>query len=329
MLLYLIMSPARIGLCTFSCHQHWQAVQTRRPGTKFSDAPTFFDYARSLGAEGVQTSVRTPEEAKVMRARVEAEGGIYEGDIRLPKTKADLDAFNKDVQLVRETGGTVARAVLTGRRRYETFTSLAEFREFRTQGAASLHLAEPVLKKHGVRLALENHKDQLTSELVGMLGHFSSEWIGVCVDAGNNIALLEDPHAVIEALAPFAASVHFKDMAVQPHAEGFLLSEVPLGTGFLDLPRVITALCRHNAGITFNLEMATRDPLKVPCLTPGYWASFESRAAPELAHALALIKDHPVKQAPPSVTGKPLEQVLAEEEAHNRASLVCMRKLRV
>jgi len=318
-------SKPRLSLCTFSCHQHWQAVQKHLPGTKFHDAVSFFDYARGLGAEGVQTAVRTAEHAKSMRTRVEA-GGYYEGDIRLPKNEGDLAAFNRDVQLVREAGGTVARAVLTGIRRYEGFKSLAAFKEFRVQGLKTLQLSEPVLRKHGVRLALENHKDQLTTELIEMLGHINSEWIGVCVDTGNNIALLEEPHAVIEALAPFAASVHLKDMAVQPYVDGFLLSEVPLGTGFLDLPWIIATLRKANPGIGFNLEMGTRDPLKVPCLTPGYWAPFAGRPAIELAGAMTQVHDHPVRQPPPSVTGKEVAQVLAEEEANNKVSLAWMKE---
>ena len=317
-------SKSRISLCTFSCHQHWQAVQKGLPGTKFRDAAGFFDYARDLGAEGVQTAVRDAGQARAMRTRVEA-GGYYEGDIRLPKQEGDLAAFNNDVQLVREAGGTVARSVLTGTRRYEGFKSLAEVREFRAQGLKTLQLSEPVLRKHGVRLALENHKDQLTTELLEMLRHVSSEWTGVCVDTGNNIALLEEPHAVVEALAPFAASVHFKDMAVQPYADGFLLSEVPLGTGFLDLPRLIATLRQANPGIGFNLEMGTRDPLKVPCLTPGYWAPFAERPAIVLAQAMARVHDHPVQQPPPAVSGKPVAQVLAEEEANNRVSLAWMK----
>ena len=316
----------RISLCTFSCHQHWQAVQAKQPGTKFSDAVTFFDYARSLGSEGVQTSVRNDEQAKTMQSRMETTGGWYEGDIRLPKSTADLAAFANEVRLVHEAGGTVARSVLTGKRRYETFTSIEAFREFRKQGAETLRIAEPVLKKHGVRLALENHKDQLTTELIEMLGHFSSEWIGVCVDTGNNIALLEEPHSVVEALAPFAASVHLKDMAVQPYSDGFLLSEVPLGTGFLDLPRIIATLSKANPGIAFNLEMGTRDPLKVPCLTPGYWQGFEARSGTVLAKALGLVKQHPPAQPPPSVTGKPIAQVLEEEESNNRVSLAWMKQ---
>ncbi len=321
-------SPApkpHIGLCTFSCHQQWQAVQKNLPGTKFHDAVSFFDYAKEVGAEGVQTAVHTIEQARGMRSRVEA-GGCYEGDIRLPKNESDLAAFNNDVRLVREAGGAVARAVLTGIRRYEGFKSLAAFREFRAQGLKTLRLSEPVLRKLGVRLALENHKDQLTTELIEMLRHVSSEWIGVCVDTGNNIALLEEPHAVVEALAPFAASVHLKDMAVQPYADGFLLSEVPLGTGLLDLPRIIATLRKANPGIGFNLEMGTRDPLKVPCLTPGYWAPFTERPAIDLAHAMTLVRDHPVHQPPPSVTGKEVAQVLAEEEMNNKVSLAWMRE---
>ena len=322
------MSPAlkvRLSLCTFSCHQQWQAVHAGRPGTQFNDAHGFFDYAHSLGAEGVQTAVRSDEQARAMRAKVEATGGWYEGDVRLPKTPGELDAFNNEVRLVSVAGGTVARTVLTGARRYEGFKSMGDFRNFRTHSEQTLRMAEPVLKKHGVRLAVENHKDQVTTELIGMLGHFSSQWLGVCVDTGNNIALLEEPHGVVEALAPFAASVHLKDMAVQPYADGFLLSEAPLGTGLLHLPRLIATLRKANPGIAFNLEMATRDPLKVPCLTPGYWATFPDRLAVDLAHAMVLVKQHPPAQPPPQVTGKALAQILAEEEANNRASLQWMR----
>ena len=136
-----------------------------------------------------------------MRTKVEATGGWYEGDVPLPKTAGELGAFNNDVRLVNEAGGTVARTVLTGIRRYEGFKTMAEFKDFRNHGEQTLRLAEPILKKHRVRLALENHKDQVAAELIELLGHFSSEWIGVCVDTGNNISLLEEPHGVVEALA--------------------------------------------------------------------------------------------------------------------------------
>jgi len=66
-------------------------------------------------------------------------------------------------------------------------------------------------------------------------------------------------------------------MAVQEYEEGFLLSEVPLGEGFLDLKKMVAILQKANPTIQFNLEMITRDTLKIPCLTPKYWATMETR----------------------------------------------------
>lgn len=297
------------------------------PGIRFSDVAGFYRHGRELGAEGVQGKLRGSdvELARQVRALVEETGGYYEADLGLPKAEADVAEFEDEVIQAREAGATVGRGTLMGARRYEYFKTLEEFREFRARSERTLVLVEPVLRKHRLRLAIENHKDQTVSELIAMLRKISSEWIGALVDTGNNIALVEEPHAVVEALAPFAASVHFKDMAVQPYADGFLLSEVPLGTGFLDLPRIVIALCQANPALVFNLEMATRDPLKVPCLTPGYWATFPERKAAELAAALTLVRQNPPKQPPPAIEGKALAQQLAEEEQNNRRSLAWMR----
>jgi sugar phosphate isomerase/epimerase len=319
---------ARLGICAFSCHRHWQAVRQKAPGTKFTDAPTFYDYGRSLGAEGVQTSVASLDEAQVraFRGHVEQTGGCFEGDIRLPQDDAGVADFEREVKLTRAAGATVARAVLMGGRRYEVFRTLEQFREFRAQASRRLALAEPILRKHGLKLAVENHKDLTIEEFTALMRGLGSEWIGALVDTGNNIALLDEPHAVVDALAPFALSVHLKDMAVQQDADGFLLSEIPCGQGFLDLPRIIATLRMANPAIVFNLEMATRDPLKVPCLTPDYWVTFPQREATHLAPALDLVKSHPATHEPPRVTGKPLEEVLRDEETNNRVALAWMRE---
>src|SRR5262249_18069033 len=156
----------------------------------------------------------------------------------------------------------------------------------------SLTLAEPVVARHGVRLAVENHKDLRADELVGVLKRLGSRHVGACVDTGNSIALLEDPLETAEALAPWAFTTHLKDMGVQEYEEGFLLSEVPLGEGFLDLKRVVGVLRRARPEVRFNLEMITRDPLKVPCLAPKYWATFADLPGRHLARTLALVRKH-------------------------------------
>ena len=309
---------SRLGICTFSCHQRWKLTQP-------TNAADFYRYARELGAEGVQSPLRGCE-PKTIRDLVEQTGGYYEGELRLPKSEADLAAFETEVRQTREAGASVARAVFTNGRRYEAFPTLAAFQEFHDQAKRTLALIEPVLKKHGLKLAIENHKDHTTEELVGMMKAISSEWIGVLVDTGNNLALLEEPHAAVEALAPFALSVHLKDMAVRSDADGFLLSEVPLGTGLLDLPRMITTLRKANPAIVINLEMATRDPLRIPCLTEAFFATMPGRKATHLDAALRRVKENPPKTTVPSVSNKEAAQVLTEEEQNNRHGLSWMTK---
>lgn len=319
---------ARLGLCTFSCHQHWSAVEAKYDGVKFRNATSFYEYARGLGAEGVQASLRGADStvARQLRERVEKDDGYFEAELSLPKNEGNVDAFEAAVRRAREAGATVARAVCMGGRRYEVFKTLEEFRRFEQESARALELAEPVVRRHRLKLAIENHKDHTADELVALLRRISSEWVGALVDTGNNLALCEEPHAVVEALAPFAWSVHLKDMAVQPAADGFLLSEVPLGTGMLDLPRILAALRKANAGLVFNLEMATRDALRVPCRAETYWATFPERRTARLDAMLALVRANPLKQLPPSVTGKFVPQRLAEEEANNRHGLDWMKQ---
>ena len=322
------VKPGRLGICSFSCHRAWQAVRDKSMPVPFADGPTFYDYARLLGADGVQTSVAMMDEAAAARLseHVGQTGGYYEGDIRLPKSESELERFEQEVKLTLAAGAIVARTVLSGSRRYETWKTMDEFKAFLAEASKRLAMVEPIVKKHRLKLAVENHKDLTSDELAALMREFSSEWLGVNVDTGNNLAMLEDPIATVDALAPFAMSVHLKDMSVQPHESGFLLSEVTCGNGFLDLPRLVAVLSKANPEVRFNLEMATRDPLLIPCLTDNYFTTFPERKATHLDAAMQRVKANPPKESPPSIAGKSMPQQLMEEEANNRGSLQWMHQ---
>ncbi len=321
----------QLGICTFSCHQHWRAAAEAGKGAlepemlKFRDPLTFCRYVRRLGAARVQTPLRGTA-AAAMRREMEEAGGGYEGEVRLPQADADISAFETEVRRIREAGATVARAVFTGGRRYEIFSAPGEYRSFYEQSRQTLARIEPVARKHRLKIAIENHKDHTAAELADLMQELSSEWIGVLVDTGNNLALLEDPLETIGTLAPHVMSVHLKDMALQPATDGFLLSEVPLGTGMLDLDGIIGTLRKVNPAIGIHLEMATRDPLKIPCLTDRYFATFPERRETHLEAAMARVKANPPNGPVPAVEGKGLGVVLAEEEKNNRDGLAWMRE---
>jgi len=123
----------------------------------------------------------------------------------------------------------------------------------------------------------------------------SSEYIGTCLDTGNSISLLEHPMETVEtveAFAKYAVTTHIKDMGVKEYEDGLLLSEVPVGKGFLDMKRILEICEKSNPKIQYNLEMTTREPLKVPCLTDRYWATFGEVWGEQLARALSMVRKH-------------------------------------
>ena len=215
--------------------------------------------------------------------------------------------------------------MLSGRR-YETFATAAAFRRFAEASSHALSLAAPVVARHGIRLAVENHKDWRADELLAVLKRVGNDHVGVCLDTGNSIALLEDPMEVVETLAPRAFTTHFKDMGLEEYRQGFLLAEVPLGTGILDLPRVVRVVRAARPEIRLNLEMITRDPLKVPCLTEGYWATFPDLPGRHLAHTLSLVRDHPPSQPLPRISPLPLAEQLRAEDDNIRRCLAFARE---
>jgi sugar phosphate isomerase/epimerase len=313
----------RLGIVAYSFHLRLAADRAGETPGSISDPLAFLDYCHALGAGGIQFDfgVREKSYAAKLRQQAESYGMYLEGSIRLPRSKADIDRFAAEVRTAKEAGVQVLRTVMMSGRRYEIFDSADAFRRASEKAWQSLALAEPIVAREGIRLAIENHKDYRAEELVDIVRKLDNRHVGVCVDFGNSIALLEDPMQVVEALAPFAFTTHVKDMAVEEYDRGFLLSEVPLGEGFLDLRRMIETLRRRRADIRFNLEMITREPLQVPCLDAKYWASSEGLSGKSLAQALSLVRCHKPQQPLPRIRGLTKDQQLALEEKNVKKCL--------
>ncbi len=306
----------RMGVVVHSYASRWllKVKSQKYPG--FSNAMDLMEHCHQIGAGGVQVIVKdwTADFAKKLRDKREQSGMYLEGSIAVPGKAADVAKFEQEVINAKEAGAQILRTVTSAGRRYETFHSSEAVAEFKKNAVASLQLAEPVLRKHAMKLAIENHKDWRADELVSALKQLQSEWIGVTLDFGNSISLLEDPMEVIEKLAPYVLSTHVKDMGVEAYTDGFLLSEVPLGKGFLNLLRII-ALCRKfNPSVTFNLEMITRDPLEIPCLKNDYWDAFNEVPHSDLERTLSFVNQHKYGAPLPRVSQLSMEDRLAAEE---------------
>ena len=282
------------------------------------DALEFLEKCHALGAGGVQTQVNG--DLHKLRARAEKLGMYIEGMVSIPRT-GDLSALEKNLADAKAAGVNVVRAAMLSGRRYESFATLADWKKWVEQTHAAIKAALPVIEKHKVIVAIENHKDWTTEEFPRLLKTYQSEYLQVCLDFGNNIAMLDDTMEMVEALALHTKSTHIKDMGVRSYEDGFLLSEVPLGTGILDLPKIVSTLQKANPQVRFSLEMITRDPLKVPCLTKQYWDVFPDRSGRYLAQTIKLVNERTSRDPLPTVAQLSREERAKVEEENVKACL--------
>ncbi|HEX4635832.1 MAG TPA: TIM barrel protein [Rhizomicrobium sp.] len=277
------------------------------------------DYVHGLGGGGVQFTVPLDADLKKLRARLDKNNMFLQGDLDLlTRHMNDLPAFEQALKNYKALGADCVRVVCFVGRRYETWSSLQQYKDWHVSAIAALDACLPVAERVGITLAMENHKDRAVDEELEILQKYSSQHLGATVDFGNNIAMCDDPVDVVTKLAPYAKSTHMKNMAVQTYPDGFLLSEVLFEDGFMDIPAMWAMLKKANPEIKPVHEMITRDPLKVPVLTDKYWATWPDRGGKFLADTIRLVNANQSKKPLPIVSTLPPEAQLAAEESNNR-----------
>ena len=283
-----------------------------------ADAIATVDYVRGLGAGGIQMAIPLDTDIKKLRARLEHHKMFFEGDIRLlDRPGDDASAFEAGLRMYKALGAPCVRTVCFVGRRYENFTSLQQYKDWRDNALAVLDVCVPIADHVGIPLAMENHKDRVVDEEVEVLKKYSSPNFGALVDFGNNIAMCDDPVDVIVKLAPYVKSCHMKNMAVQNYADGFLLSEVLFEDGFMDIPALWAILKKSNPKLQPMHELITRDPLKVPVLTDKYWVTWPDRGGKYLADTIRLVNANASKKPLPVIGTLSAEAQLQAEESNN------------
>jgi sugar phosphate isomerase/epimerase len=285
-------------------------------------------YCHGMGLGAAHTSLPKdlePGAIKRIRDQVNKWDMRLTVGLRTPRTASELPQYEAAVKACSEMDGRVVcvHDSFSGRR-YEQFKDAAEFHAFDSACKAGVRLAEPILRKYKMPLAIENHKGWRSQELVDWVKSTGSEYVGVCLDMVNNVSLIETPMQTIETLAPYTIFVSFKDIGVDFYDQGLLLSEVALGDGHMDLPGFVAMMQRKNPKMLFQLEMLTRDPLKVPIFTDQYWKVYDDKSPVpprDLAMLIAWVRQHPPKRPLPKTSGLTPAQVLALEDELNQRSI--------
>jgi len=127
--------------------------------------------------------------------------------------------------------------------------------------ASQLKAAAPAAEAAGVKIAVENHCDSFSEEILWLLDLVNHPAIGACIDTVNALMVMEDPMQAIANLAPRAFTNHFRDDRIELQRYGFKLTGAAVGEGDIDMQGAYEIIRTKSSMRRINIETEMEIPL--------------------------------------------------------------------
>ena len=153
---------------------------------------------------------------------------------------------------------------------------------------ATLKEEAPKAADSGLVLAVENHQDFTSEELIS-IAEEAGHNVGVVLDTGNPFAVGEDPLSFTRRAAHRIRHVHLKDYIAQFTGEGYRLVRCAVGDGCVPLKELVAVL---QEDVTASIEPGALDARHIRVFAPDWWNGYPPRQASELGRALGRLHEH-------------------------------------
>ncbi|MHB1005060.1 MAG: sugar phosphate isomerase/epimerase family protein [Chloroflexota bacterium] len=246
-----------------------------------------------------------------LRARAE-DHGLY---IELGSEGTDASQLRSAVGVALKLGSRIVRTFVGADRQ----GGWAVWRQQLDRAVEGLKQVVPFARDVGVTIALENHGDLTSPELVNLLDKVASdgEGVGVCLDTGKSLLVVEDPLVATQNLAPYVVTACLTDYRLLATARGARIIGCSLGQGAVDLLSIVQILRQRRPDLHLNIESPVQ-AWEMPFLEDKFWDAFYDRGPRDLAAIIRLIRknalDPTADYRTPVEKGLPEGEVLAYEE---------------
>jgi sugar phosphate isomerase/epimerase len=205
----------------------------------------------------------------------------------------------------------------------------------RLPGPIERHIESMVQVLHNVRskavdarvkIAIENHAgDMQARELKTLLEQAGPDFTGVCIDSGNPLWTIEDPHLTLETLAPFVLTSHLRDSAVWRVPEGAAVAWVRMGQGNVGIEEYVHKYEQLCAGRALSIESIVTGPRVFAFRDPKFWEAYRTMPAWEFERFLEIADRGKPRPPEPRITDP--EAARRKEREDFEASLEYLRRL--
>lgn len=315
----------RLGIDLFSIRsQGWDAIQYLDFCAKWKAQVVHFSEIRFIGS-------LEPAHLRKVRAHAEKLGIELELGMRsiCPSSKAfDLKQGTAEEQLLRMlesakvAGSKIVRAFLGTMA--DRGTGEASIDRHIENTARVLRSVRSQFVDAGIKVAIENHAgDMQARELKTLIEASGKDFVGACIDSGNPVWALEDPHLTLETLAPYVLTSHVRDSAIWRTPEGIAVRWTRMGEGNVDITGWAKKFVERCPGRAMSLEIIVTGARNFAIYDPKFWDGYRNTPAWEFSRFLAIAdKGQPAPYTPPSK-----DQAAARELEDLEASLRWVHQL--
>ena len=279
--------------------------------------------AKSLGLEGVElpASLMKGEDATSI-ANHAREHSLF---ITLETEGYDPNKLATVINLGVQLGARTVRTIVGGAGLGGDRRPLAgHWQLFLHEILVGLKEATTIAERAGVNLALENHQDLASEELLWLCESIASQRFGITLDTGSTLATAEKPVDFTRRVAPYVKNVHVKDYQIYMYDEGYRLVRCPLGQGVVDFPTLLKIFSESCPEVTMSIELGALEARLVRVLADDYWPDYPPRSAAQFAQVLQFVLANARPSGDwrtPLELNEPIEAIIAYEDQQLDASL--------
>lgn len=272
------MARMLAGLDSYSYH-HAAPIWDDAPPQPLS-LHDYLQRAADLGLDGLETADmgHFPANPTAAVAELKSRADDMELYLELGTGGCDVDHLGEALHLSVQAGCDVLRTFLSIGR---TWKNPADWKQDSARAVAALTRIIPVCEETGVALAIENHQDLLSAELVEILERVDHPRIGACLDTGNALGVMEHPETAARHLGPWTRTVHLKSYAILPHPQrdGFTLIGVPPSLGAVDLKPILQILADKAPVDVLHVNLESAVETVPVCAMRNHWREAHVDAA--------------------------------------------------
>jgi 3-oxoisoapionate decarboxylase len=188
-----------------------------------------------------------------------------------------------------------------------------------------LHAVRSRAQDAGIKIAIENHAgDMQARELKTLIEAAGRDFVGACLDSGNPLWTIEDPHLTLETLHPYVLTSHVRDTAVWRVPEGAAVAWTRMGDGNIAIDRYVRRFAELCPGRPLSLEIIVTAPRIFAFRDAKFWDNYRHTPAWEFERFLALVDGGTPRPKPEPV---PKELAAQREREDLEASLQYTKRL--